>query len=178
MSIQPSELWKKLTPDVREAILRDNWHSHDARWFLKTGLECGFDLANRLNKTTLKSMAKTEMRRILQAIDNDVIETIEDLVEVIKIALEFYFPRPLLESEIKTVTENSVVGIVNRCLVFEEVKKAGVVAEYECACGCRFEGWLESCGFNSEVNIVKSLMRGDSFCEISLSSISRMSRFE
>ena len=39
MDIQPDELGKKLTPEVRERILRDNWHSHDARWFLKVSQE-------------------------------------------------------------------------------------------------------------------------------------------
>ena len=175
MSIQPDELWKRITPEVRERILRENWHSHDARWFLKTSLECGFDLANKLNKTTVKSMAKTEMRRLLQAIGYDDVNTIEDLVEVIGITFELYFPRPLLEGEVKAVNENLIVGIVSECLVFEEVKRAGVVREYECACGYRFEGWLEACGFNSEVRISKSLMRGDPVCEISISSISRIS---
>jgi hypothetical protein len=43
----------KLTAEQREKILRENWWSHDGRWFLKAAQELGFDVANRLNQKSL-----------------------------------------------------------------------------------------------------------------------------
>ncbi len=65
MGLQADELRKRLTPEIRENVLRENWFAHDARWFLKVSEELGFDAGNRLNQITLRSMAKTYMKRII-----------------------------------------------------------------------------------------------------------------
>jgi len=169
MTLQPDELKKRLTPEVRESILRDNWHSHDARWFLKVSQEFGFDVGNRLNQITLKSMAKTDMRRVLEAIDCRKIESLDDVVTVFRIAQELYWPRPMFQGEPRVAGTNSVSVEVTRCPTFEEVKKAGIVGIYQCPCAIRFESWSEACGLGGEAKIVRSIMRGDPVCEITLS---------
>jgi hypothetical protein len=175
MGVCPDELRRNLLPETRERILRENWHSHDARWFLKVGMECGFDLANRLNKVTLRSMARTEMKRLMEAAGCDGAETVEDLTHLVDLACEVYFAPPMLEMEAKATGRDSLAGIVTRCLVQQEVDRAGVRGLYECACGSRHEGWLEACGLTGEVRIVKSMLRGDSRCEVSVTSIARVS---
>jgi hypothetical protein len=169
MTLQPDELKKRLTPEVRESILRDNWHSHDARWFLKVSQEFGFDVGNRLNQITLKSMAKTDMRRVLEAIDCRKIESLNDVVTVFRIAQELYWPRPMFQGEPRVTGTSSVSVEVTRCPTFEEVKKAGIVGIYQCPCAIRFESWSEACGLGGEAKIVRSIMRGDPVCEITLS---------
>jgi hypothetical protein len=169
MALQPDELKKRLTPEVRESILRDNWHSHDARWFLKVSQEFGFDVGNRLNQMTLKSMAKTDMRRMLEAMNCREIESLDDIVTVFRIAQELYWPRPMFQGEPKVTGVGSVTVEVTRCPTFEEVKKAGIVGIYQCPCALRFESWSEACGLSGKAKIVRSIMRGDPLCEISLS---------
>jgi len=175
MSLSPDELRRNLPPEARERILRENWHSHDARWFLKVAVECGFDLANRLNQVTLRSMARTEMKRLMEAAGCNGVETMEGLTHLVDLACEIYFAPPMLEAEVKATGRDSIAGTVTRCLVQEEVDRAGVRGLYECACGSRHEGWLEACGFTGEVRIVKSMLRGDSCCEVSMTSIARQS---
>ncbi len=172
MDIQPDELGKKLTPEVRERILRDDWHSHDARWFLKVSQELGFDVANRLNQITLRSHTKTDLKRILQAIECKEVENTNDIATIFKIAADLYFPRPMLEIETKEISTDSIAIVINRCPTFEEVKKAGIIGLYGCPCWIRFESWLDVCGFNGKVEIQTSMMQDDSICEILLSSIS------
>lgn len=175
MAVQPDELRRKLTPKVREGILRDNWHSHDARWYLKVALECGFDVANKLNKDAAKSMGRTEMKRLLDAIGSGEVSTAEDFARAIEIVSELYYPPPLLEGEIKVTGGDSLTCITTKCYGFEEVRKAGGLGTYECACGHKSEGWLEGCGLKGEVSILRSMMHGDPFCEMSVSSISSRS---
>ncbi len=174
MSIKPDELRKRLPPEVRAEIMRDNWISHDARWFLKVGTECGFETANKLNKAILKSMAKTEMRRLMNATGCGEIGDAEELVELVNIAFDVYFPPSMIDWVSKATGKDSIVGIVNRCYVHEEVKRAGVTGMYECACGHRLEGWLAACDLKGEVRIVKSLMREDPICEVLGTSICRL----
>ena len=169
MALQADELNKRLTPEVRESILRDIWHSHDARWFLKVSQELGFDVGNRLNQITLRSMARTDMRRVLEAVNWPKIEGPDDVVTVFQIAQELYFPRPLFQVEPKVTGADSIRTNITRCRTFEEVKKAGIVGIYQCPCAIRFESWSEACGLGGKANILRSMMRGDPVCEVSLS---------
>jgi|APFre7841882654_1041346.scaffolds.fasta_scaffold05194_6 hypothetical protein len=169
MALQPDDLKKRLTPEIRENILRDNWHSHDARWFLKVSQELGFDVGNRLNQTTLRSMAKTDMRRVLEAMNWPKIESPDDVVTVFQIAQELYFPQPMFQVEPKVTGADSIKVNITRCRTFEEVKKAGIVGIYQCPCAIRFESWSEACRLSGRANILRSMMRGDPVCEVSLS---------
>lgn len=172
MAIEPDKLRERLTPEVKAQLLRENWASHDARWYLKVGLECGFAVANKLNKDAVRSIGRTEIKRLLEATQSSEIKTAEDFIKIQKIACEVYFPPPMLEGEIKVTGEDSFVGITTKCYGFEEVRKAGGTKTYECACGARHEGWLAACGLKGEVRILRSMMQGDPVCEISISSIS------
>ena len=174
MGLQPDELRRKLNAEVRENILRNNWFSHDARWFLKVSQELGFEAGNKLNQITLRSMAKTDMKRILQAVDCQTIESPDDVATIFQIALELYFPRPMFEGEFKATDTDSTMVTVKRCHTLEEAKKAGVIGVYQCPCAIRFESWLAACRYGGVTNIQRSMMRGDPLCEISLSSISRL----
>jgi len=172
MAIELDRLRDRLSQGVKEELLRQNWHSHDARWYLKVALECGFDVANKLNKDAAKSMGRTEMKRLLDAIGSGEVSTAEDFAKAIEIACEVYYPPPMLEGEIKVTGDDSLTCITTKCYGFEEVRKAGGTGTYECACGHKNEGWLEGCGLKGEVRLLKSMMRGDRACEISVSSIS------
>ncbi len=174
MSLQPDELRNKLTAEVRENILRDNWFSHDARWFLKVSQELGFDEGNRFNQMILKSMAKTDMKRILRAVDCQTIESPDDVAAIFQIALELYFPSPWFEGEFRVTGADSAMVTVKRCHTLEEVQKAGILGVYQCPCAIRFESWLAACRLSGAASILTSMMRGDPLCEISLSSISRL----
>ena len=169
MGLQADALKKRLTPEVRETILRDNWFSHDARWFLKVSQELGFDVGNRLNQITLRSMAKTDMKRLLEAMNCQKIETPDDVVTVFQIAVELYFPPPMFQGQAAATGADSIEIVTTRCGTFEEVKKAGIVGIYQCTCNIRFESWLEACGLGGSANILRSMARGDPVCEVSLS---------
>ena len=157
----------ELTAAQRQEIIRQNWISHDARWFLKTAQELGFDVANRLNHIVIRSMGKTEVKRWAQAVGLQGVKDIGQLVEVFDAVNKLYFPEQVYRSG--EVRENSFVGVVSRCFVAEMVRQAGATNLYECACAARFEGWLEACGFSGAATINKSMMKGDPECQIFIS---------
>lgn len=162
---------KSLTSDQRERLLREVWWLHDARWFLKVAQEYGFEVANKLNKITVRSMGKTELRKFIAEIAFSEVKSIEDFNRISKIAYEFYFPQPYYESEVKIRNENSGLCVVTKCYVLDNVKKAGVTDLYDCACDFRIKGWLEACNLEGEVKILKSMKKGDPVCEILVSLI-------
>ena len=171
--MEPDELRKRLTPEVRANIMRENWHSHDARWFLKVGAECGFELANRLNIATIRSMGRTEMKRLWEALGCPAIESAEDFAKLAVLTGETYFSSEMLEEETRAVGVDTFEATITKCFVFEEVKKAGVTGLYECACAHRHEGWLEGCGLTGKVKILQSMMQGAPFCQVVDTSVAR-----
>lgn len=157
----------KLTATQRQEIMRQNWISHDARWFLKTAQELGFDVANRLNHIVIRSMGKTEVKRWAQAVGLQGVKDIGQVVGVFDVVNKLYFPEQVYC--LRVLQENFFVGVVSRCFVAEMVRQAGATNLYECACAARFEGWLEACGFSGAVTISKSIMKGKPECEILIS---------
>lgn len=155
-----------LTAEQREKILRENWMAHDGRWFLKVAQELGFDVANRLNQITIRSMGKTEAKRFLKESDFGEVKKIENLVYLLEAAWGLYFEG--LEYEFKILDKNTLSSILTRCPIFDAVKEAGVKDLYQCACAVRLGGWLEAFGLDGEVFIRKSMMKGDDVCELVL----------
>ena len=72
----------KLTDEERRKILKENWFSHDGRWFLKAAQELGFDVANRQNQIVARSMGKTEAKRFLIDANFGEVKKIEDLQHI------------------------------------------------------------------------------------------------
>jgi len=155
----------KLTAEQREKILRENWWSHDGRWFLKAAQELGFDVANRLNQNVIRSMGKTEAKRFLRESNFGKVKNIEDLRYIFEEGCRLYYPKEH-EYEFKIMDKNTILGIVTRCIGFDAVKKAGVTDVYQCACVTRHGAWLEAFGLDGEALIRKSLMKGDDVCEV------------
>lgn len=139
-----------LTPEQRENILRDIWILHDARWFLKSIGEFGFDTATKLNLTVVKSIGKTEIKRLVAATDYGKINNIEDFKAIMEIAAAVYFPEEH-KYELKVLDKNSFLGHVLECYVYKNVSKAGTTDIYQCAAKPRFESWLEAFGLEGEI---------------------------
>lgn len=155
----------KLTAEQRETILKENWFSHDGRWFLKVAQELGFDVANRLNQIVARSMGKTEAKRFLTESNFGEVKKIEDLQYIFTEGCRLYYPKEH-EFEFKIVDKNTIVGTVTRCVAFDGVKKAGVTDFYQCGCMARHGAWLEAFGLDGEAFIRKSMMKGDNVCEV------------
>lgn len=154
----------KLTAEQREEILRDNWNSHDARWYLKVAQELGFDVANRLNHIVIRSMGKTEMKRLAQAVGAEKVRDVQELLEVFDLMMELYFPQQVYRQRIEH--KKRFRSTVAKCFVAEMVLQAGAADVYDCACAARFEGWLAALGLEGGVSIERSMLWGEPTCEI------------
>jgi hypothetical protein len=126
------------------------WVLNDARWFLKSAMELGFDTAMKLDLEVVKSFAKTEMKRFLSETGFGQIKNIEQFKQLFEMIANLYFPEEH-KYEIKILDDHSLLGRVLECYVYKAVSKAGVTAAYNCAAKTRFESWLESCELDGEI---------------------------
>jgi len=154
-----------LIPEQREKILRDIWILHDARWFLKSIGEFGFDTATRLNLTVTKSMGKTEIKRLMAETNYGEIENIEDFKAIMEIAAALYFPEEH-KYELKILGKDSFLGHVLECYVYKNVSRAGATAIHQCAAKARFDSWLEAFGLEGEVITEKNTNNCNGTCKI------------
>ena len=145
-----------LTAKQRERLLRQNWHSHDSRWFLKVAQELGPTVANRLNQITVRSMGKTEAKRFLTESNSGEVKNIEDLLHLFQEMGGLYYP----DFECKILDKNTILMYNTKCAI-----PASAPAFYECACMVRAEGCMEGLGLDAEAWLRKSRKEGDDICE-------------
>lgn len=155
----------QLSSGQREKILRNLWILHDARWFLKTIGELGFDNATRLNLTVIKSFGKTEIKQLIAETKFGEIKNIEDLKVLIEFAASLYFPEEH-KYEIKIIDKNTLLGHVLECYVYKNVNKAGITKIHQCAAKTRFNSWIEALGLEGEIIAEKNTNNCNGTCYI------------
>ena len=160
-----SSMRAELSPTDKEKLLRDLWVAHDGRWFLKIAEEYGFDTANRLNQTIIKSMGKKEAKELMVRTGTEI-ENVSDFKRFMNMAGPLYWPEGH-EYEIEIAGDDLMVGRVLKCYVWENSKKAGALGLYRCAAPTRFRGWLEGLGVTGEVIATKECDTCNGSCEIS-----------
>jgi hypothetical protein len=159
---------------IEKSELRDylckSWLTHDGMWFYNTALEAGVDMANRLNKAAIKSMAPLEMQRtkkllgaVVDAPDSDA------YLAFFKTALELVLPasvgaRFALGSPSRNVLRWEWAK--GQCFAFTGIRMAGFIDDYECGVIYRIGCWLEALGVNYRITpeVGKCMMHEKGFC--------------
>ena len=155
----------KLTPKQKEKLLRNIWILHDGRWFLKSVMLFGFDVATKLNLDVVESISKTEIKQLIAESDFGDIKNIVDLKAFMELAAPLYFP-PEHKYEIKVIDDNTLLGRVLECYVHQMVSKAGTTEIHQCAAKLRFQSWLEGLGLNGQVINEKNTNNCGGKCDI------------
>ena len=161
--MSPNEV--NLTTEQKEKLLRSIWLLHDGRWFLKSAEQLGFDVATKLNLAVVKSIARTEIRQLLAATGFGEVRNMRDLQALMEIAADLYFPEEH-KYEFETVDDNTFIGHVLECYVYQMVSKAGTTAIHQCAGKLRFDSWCQAMGLDAEVTNEKDASNCGGTCEI------------
>lgn len=131
----------------REKMLKDMWLSHDSRWFIKVIGEFGIDAANKLNNEVNKSIGKTEMRRLIKELNYEKIDNVKKLKDLFDTAVELYLPDEH-QYKFEIYDDHTVLGKVIKCIIYDNLEKAGTTSIYKCPGKTRCDSWLEACGVN------------------------------
>jgi hypothetical protein len=152
--------------EAQKFVLQLCWAQHDAQWFLKAKRRLGIEASNDLNQEVIFSMGKIEGRHIMNAlgIAPQSVRTIPEIFKVMNTFMHVIVPE-IMKFEMAAVSDTEGVGIVNKCFVWEEVRKSRAEAEYTCACNFRHRGWLEAMGAKGKILPVSRISEGDERCE-------------
>ena len=151
--------------ETQKFLLQMCWAQHDGQWFLKTIGKYGYEAANELNNRVIGSMGKIEARHILNAlrIKKGSVTTIPEIFKIMNTFMDVIIPK-IMKFEFEELSDTEGLGIVNKCFIWEEVKKAGRASDHECACNSRHYGWLEALGVEGKIERIKRFPDGDDIC--------------
>ncbi|MFX0093366.1 MAG: hypothetical protein ACFFBD_16560 [Candidatus Hodarchaeota archaeon] len=151
--------------ETRMEIIRKNWLSHDARWQYTVLLEFGIEKSNQLNQDIIQEVGKIMMFRLINALDVSQVTDLDEFQRVWSTAMNLYWPPPGFVYTFKR--EASIFRVsVSRCMISENVIKAGIAQYYECGCSAMRTGWFEALGVEADQKVEKCLKNGDNTCEI------------
>lgn len=155
-----------IPPESQKFILQLCWAQHDAQWFLKSKSKFGTEEANALNQQVIFSMGKIEARHVMNSLNIKAytIRTIPDVFSIINTFMDVIVPK-IMDFKLQALSDSEGVGIINKCYVWEEVRKSGGESEYICACNSRHRGWLQAMGVKGKILPVKRISDGDDICE-------------
>jgi hypothetical protein len=155
----------KLDKKELKELLNKGWMTHDAMWFRYCLQEFGIEKTNIINKTAIRAMAATEVKRIQKAMDVDKPESFQDLKllfnSVMSIALgdfmNFAYSFP---------AHNMIHTESSPCFAYEGLKALGVMDHYECGVKVRIDSWLDTLDIRYEVEpeVTYCMMYTDGKC--------------
>ncbi|MFX1457678.1 MAG: hypothetical protein ACFFDB_20110 [Promethearchaeota archaeon] len=165
---QSRDLLNKITDEEKIEILRKNWMSHDARAQMAIVREFGWQKGNKLNKSIIHEMGKVMMHRFMNAVSIESVSNIEELYGVCAAAMELYYPPPYSYYKFQKISDNELMGIVEKCPIIDNVKKLGVSDLYECGCFALRSGWYKALRVPIEESALSCIKKGDENCQILL----------
>ena len=166
MESEQADLLSSITNQQRIEILRKNWMSHEARWQMAVFQEFGWEKGNKLNQAVAREMGKVLMYRLMKALGISQVKNVEELQAICSAAMSLYYPPPTFIYHFERLSNMSFLGVMEKCGIHENVKKAGVADVYECGCFTMRSGWYEALGMEVEEELAKCLRNGDKACEI------------
>ncbi len=150
-------------------LLNKCWMTHDGMWFYSCLQESGIEMANKLNKLAMKSLASIELSRFKNAfgIKGEKIENFDEFKNF------FLSISGILTPEFMNIrwffTEGKYLHWEfneNRCFAFNGISRLGVIDQYECGPIYRIKCWLKDLGIKYEVlpEIDKCISPEDGIC--------------
>jgi hypothetical protein len=156
---------RSLSKKELKELLNKCWMTHDGMWFYHCMEMCGIEMANRINKAAVKSMAMIEVKRIKKALRIEDIRKFDDLKELIEGAMGLMkadFMEFVASFPSKDVFRWEMVG----CFAYEGIKRLGVIDQYDCGIFDRVDGWFDGLGlhYSATPQFEGCLMHKDGKC--------------
>ena len=155
----------KIPLETQKFVLQMCMAQWDAQWYLKSQKKFGIVVANELNQEVVSSFAKIEARYVLNSlgIKKGTIKTISEVFKLMNTIMDVIIPK-IMKFKMVIHSDSEGHGIVKKCFIWEEVKKANGEKDYICACNDRHRGWMDAMGISGEIIPLKRFPDGDDEC--------------
>ena len=146
--------------------LRKLWWLHDSFWHATLVKELGFERANRINLQAAEKLFRMMTNQLLREKLIERPRSIQDLMPVFRAVWKNAFFGGLYIDEPVTFHGNTAIWIGSRCHVYEAIKKARMLAGYECGCQAVRNGVMKALRLKPLHEIKESLVKGNGRCVV------------
>lgn len=155
-----------LSLEEERRFAQQNWWLHDAHWFAAVARLGGEEMANQANLAAIERAARGAALQLRRRGIMSAPRTMEELERVFRIMWWLFFPEGLYQSSVFTHTGDGGEWCGTECHAFEQVRRGGHLAHYQCGCRAFREGIRKALGADFDHEIVESLMAGDGRCVV------------
>lgn len=148
--------------------LRRLWWLHDSFWHAALVKELGFAQANRINLEVAERIFRMMANQLLREKVIERPRSIQDLMSIFKVIWKNAFFDGLYINDPITYDGDTAVWSGSKCYVYEAVKKADMLAGYECGCQAVRDGVMKALRLKPLHRIKESLVAGDGRCVIEI----------
>jgi len=137
------ELIDRLDKKELIELLGKCWMTHDGMWFYNCFEEFGIEKANKVNKAAMETLAPIEIKRYLEILGIEKIETFEDFKYFFSNVAELLMPDFM--NIIMSFPEKNIMHWEfneKNCWAYNGIKMLGVIDQYECGPLYRIGCWL------------------------------------
>lgn len=140
------------------------WWLHDGFWYQEVARRFGFEAANEINKTVLKTLATRVARSVVKSYGKSFTEW-HEVVDAYCKSAELMCPAEGLEFT-STITGPGTFKIeIFRNFALDALRKAGTLDKYDCPCLSLREGWFQGLGVHAVENRIEECMcKGGKAC--------------
>jgi hypothetical protein len=149
----------EISKEDMKDYLAKGWLTHDGMWFYNTYKKFGIDVANKLNKEAVESMAPFEAERTKRVlgIEDQGIKSFNELKELLLRALELVLPHSTFGRIHFSVPSRNTIHWEwenKECFAYKGMERIRIANKYKCAVIFRIECWLNALGVKHAVNPV------------------------
>jgi len=141
---------ESLGAEALKQLLTRCWMSHDAMWFKSAVDELGIVRANKLNRAAIRALAPIELRRFMDALGLEKVESHDHLRTFLDGARELAVG-DFMDFAWSWRADGSLRVEVRKCFAHEGATRLGVIEGYDCGIFDRIYAWLEALGVAFEV---------------------------
>ncbi len=127
------------------SILIKNWMTHDALWYGEVASKFGMSEASPMNLRVCRTLGRIECGRLMKMVGTSPPRDFREFQELFDLGKQVFFP-DFMDLEILYPGGDSQVFHVLDCFAHTGMKKAGLLADYDCGIFERIEGWFDAMG--------------------------------
>ncbi len=136
-------------------LLNKCWMSHDGMWFLHCYQEFGIEVANKLNRAAITSLAPIEIARFAKALGYNVdgVKTFKQFEDFFNRAAEMVIPE-FMGGRFSFQGDDTLLMEMKpqQCFAYKGMQRMGVIEQYQCGVHYRIECWLKALGIMFQID--------------------------
>ena len=144
------------------------WWFHDSFWHAAIIKEMGHEKANQFNLEVSEKLFRMMTVMLLREKVIERPNSIQDLMHIFKVVWKNAFFDDLYIHEPIEYYGNTAQWVGNRCHAYDSLKRAGLLAGYECGCQALRNGVMKTLRLKPLHQIKENLFNGDGQCVIEL----------